>query len=303
MKLNSSIKLLALLVPFTLAGCASTGMQMGSESAKTTATGSAGGATAEGANSTLERCARPVGTVAILEDTSESWFALFTREYKLHSTVPVLRLLAQQSNCFVVVERGRGMQMMDNERALRESGELRSQSRMGKGQMVAADYTLVPTVLISQDDAGGMHGAVGALVGGLLGGSRGSSVGATLGASMKTKEASTMLTLSENRTGIQMAVAEGSSSKMDMSLMGGIFGSSAGGGLGGYTNTAEGKVIAAAFTDAFNGIVRAVKGYKAQAAAGPNGHGSGGSMAIDGIEPDAGGGEAPPPQPTKRKRR
>lgn len=219
---NPFLKPLSFVLTATLlSACAGTGMQMGSESAKTTATGSAGGAASEGANPGLEHCARPVGTVAILEDTTQSWYTVLTREYKLNSTVPVLRLLAQQSNCFVVVERGRGMQMMGNERALRDAGELRSQSNMGKGQMVAADYTVVPTVMISQDDAGGVGGAIGG-----VGRGKGAWVSGLVGAlagSMKTREASTMLTLTENRTGIQVAVAEGSSSKVDWGLMGGGF--------------------------------------------------------------------------------
>jgi len=37
---------------------------------------------------------------------------------------------------------------------------------------------------------------------------------------------------------------------------------SAGGALGGYTNTAQGKVISAAFMDAFNQMVIALRNYK-----------------------------------------
>jgi len=62
---------------------------------------------------------------------------------------------------------------------------------------------------------------------------------------------------------VQVAAAEGNASKADFRLGGAIagFGGHGGGGaaLGGYTNTAEGKVIAASLADNYNGIVRAVR--------------------------------------------
>ena len=53
-----------------------------------------------------------------------------------------------------------------------------------------------------------------------------------------------------------------------------------GGGLGGYSNTAEGKVIVAAFTDSYNNLVRAVRNYKAQEVQG--GLGTGGGLGVQG---------------------
>jgi len=83
---------------------------------------------------------------------------------------------------------------------------------------------------------------------------------------------------------------------MDFGVVGGLIGSSAGGGLGGYSNTPQGKVIAAAFTDAYNQMVRAVKAYTPQAATGPKGMGTGGALKIDGTEPE-------PEAPVKKKRK
>ena len=64
----------------------------------------------------------------------------------------------------------------------------------------------------------------------------------------------------QRRTTVQVAAAEGSTRKADMRL-GGLF---AGGGLGaavgGYGNTNEGKIIAAALMDNYNNIVMAVRG-------------------------------------------
>ncbi|MDP1679028.1 MAG: hypothetical protein Q8L02_02710, partial [Candidatus Nitrotoga sp.] len=56
------------VVSIFLAGCAN--MQMGYQEAKTTATGSAGGATSQNANSKLEKCAESLGTLAVVEDTN-----------------------------------------------------------------------------------------------------------------------------------------------------------------------------------------------------------------------------------------
>ncbi len=60
------------------------------------------------------------------------------RRYSLESPSALIRIYAQESNDFVVVERGQGMQNLQQERALGASGELQSGSNMGKGQMVVA---------------------------------------------------------------------------------------------------------------------------------------------------------------------
>ncbi len=257
-----------------LAGCLSVPVKTGDESAKTTATGSAAGATSANANSTLEHCDRPAGTIAVVEDQSADWFRYISGQYRLTSTVPVLRLLIQQSNCFIVVERGRAMANMQQERALQQSGELRAGSNFGKGQMVSADYTVNPEVLISERDTGGVGGALGGI-------SRSAGVvGAVLG-SVKQNEAATLLTLVDNRSGVQVAAAEGSAKNFDWGLGGALFGGSAGAGLGGYTRTPQGKVIAGAFTDAYNQLVVALRNYSPQTM-GDRGLGTGGRLAVDG---------------------
>ena len=261
--------LLGGLICSALAACSN--MEMGSPEAKTTATGSAGGANAQNANSQLERCTATLGTMAIVEDTHASWYGILTGQLRLGSTVPVLKLLVQQSNCFVIVERGRAMNNVMQERALEQSGEMRKNSNFGKGQIVAADYSMSPSITFSNNNAGG----AGAALGGRFG-----AVGALLGGSMSSKEASTILTLIDNRSSVQIAAAEGSARNIDFGMMGGLFGSAAGGVAGGYSNTAEGKVIVAAFTDSYNNIVKAVRNYKAQEVEG--GLGTGGQLGVQG---------------------
>ena len=260
-----------------LAGCETTSMKMGSQDAKTVATGSAAGAATAGESSELEKCASPLGTVSLVENQAAGWYTILTNEYRLPPTANLLRLLVQQSNCFVVVERGgAGMRAIHRERELMQSGEMRGGSNFGKGQMVASDYGLSPEIIFSNNDAGG----AGAVLGGLIGGGRGRAV-AAIGGGMKTREASAMLTLVDNRSGVQVAASEGSASKTDFAGFGGLFGGVAGAGLGGYQNTAEGKVLTAAFMDAYNQMVVALRNYRAQSVQG-QGLGGGGRLSVDG---------------------
>ena len=269
MKKNALFGISILGLALAMAGCAT--MQTGSSEAKTEATGSAGGANSQNANNKLEHCDATMGTIAVVEDTNAPWYGMLTGQYRLGSTSPVLKLLIQQSNCFVVVERGRAMGNMMQERELAKSGELRANSKFGGGQMVSADYSLSPSITFSNNNAGGF----GAAIGGLLG-----SVGAAVGGSLNAKEASTLLTLVDNRSGVQLAASEGSARNWDFGGVGGLLGSGFGAVGGGYSNTAEGKVIVAAFMDSYNGVVRAVRNYKAQTVKG--GLGTGGNLAVQG---------------------
>jgi hypothetical protein len=197
----------------------------------------------------LERCDKPMGAVAVVEPQDQ--ILGYLRAYNLQSPVGLIRMMIQQSNCFIVVERGVGMQNAMQERALQNSGELRSNSNVGGGQMVTADYILTPAVVFSENNAGGVGGAVGGLLG--------RRVGAIAGG-LKFKEAQTSMLLADSRTTVQVAAAEGSTRKADLRLGAGLFGGGFGAVGGGYGNTNEGKIIAAAFMDNYNGIVNAVRG-------------------------------------------
>lgn len=269
MKIARTRSLISFLGVLLLASC---GVQMGDESARTVVTGSAGGAASQNANARLERCDQSLGTLAVVEDQTAPWYYQLTREYKLTSTVPLIRLLVQQSNCFVVVERGRAFGQMQTERALSQSGELREGSNFGQGQMVAADYSLNPMITFSQKDTRGLGGALGGIP-------YAGAFGAVAGG-LRMSEASTTLTMVDNRSGVQLASAEGAASNTDFNLFGAGFGSGAAGSLGGYTNTPEGKVLAGAFADAYNRLVIAVKNYKAQEVKG--GLGTGGVLGVQG---------------------
>jgi hypothetical protein len=227
----------------------------------------------------IEKCAETLGTLAVVEDRNASWYHTMVSQYKVQSLVPLLRMLVQQSNCFVVVERGAAMNNAMQERNLDRSGETRQGSNFGKGQMVSADYTMNPTISFSARDTSGVGSALSGFTNKL--GDLGRAAGSVAG-NLKTKEASTMLTLIDNRSTVQLAATEGNASKVDFNALGALSGARGGSGggaaLSGYTNTPEAKVIASSFADAYNQMVKSVKNYKAQEVKG--GLGKGGRLGV-----------------------
>lgn len=224
----------------------------------------------------LEKCNETLGTLTVVEDRNANWYRTM-QQYQIQSTVPLLRMLIQQSNCFVVLERGQAMNVMNQERRLEQSGEMRQGSDFGKGQVAGADYALNPSITFTSRDTGGLGAAVGGLTSKL--GSWGPTVGSVAG-SLKFSEASTTLTLIDNRSSVQLAAAEGNSSKADFGAWGKVFGGGTSGTMSGYTKTPEAKVIAASFADAYNNLVKAARSYKAQEVKG--GLGTGGRLGVQG---------------------
>jgi curli biogenesis system outer membrane secretion channel CsgG len=176
----------------------------------------------------------------------------YLSSYQLGSPEQLLRMMVQDSGCFDVVERGVAMQNIQQERSLAEGGELRGESNVGKGQMQGADFVMTPAVQIAANNTGGMGGA---LIGGAL--SHFGLGGVTGG--LKFKEASTSLVIADVRSSIQVASAEGKATKTDFDVGGWGWTGAAFGAANGYTNTPEGKVIAASLLDNWNNIVRTIR--------------------------------------------
>jgi hypothetical protein len=265
-----------------LSACGSTMPTMGDN--KGTVSGAAGGSTTENSNSQLEKCSESLGTLAVQEDTTAPWYYQL-RQHQLGSTIPVLRLMVQQSNCFVIVERGGAMNNMMKERSLEQSGEMRANSNFGKGQMVSADYTMSPAIQFSGKTGGG---------GGFLGGGGLGLLGAVAG-NVSRNEASTTLLLIDNRSGVQISAAEGTAKNFDFGMFGAAFTGGLVGGGGGYANTPQGKVVVTAFADSFNQMVKSLRNYKAQTVKG--GLGTGGRLGVDGGSTPAS--QTPPPAKKK----
>ena len=204
---------------------------------------------ARAATPNIEKCSHKLGVLAVAEPNG-GWGYL--QSYQLGSPAQLIRMMVQDSGCFDVVERGVAMQNIQQERALAEGGELRGESNIGKGQMQAADFVMTPAVQIAANNTGGVGGAV---AGGLLNrfGLGGISGG------LKFKEASTSLIIADVRSSIQVASAQGKATKTDFDIGGWGWTGAAFGAANGYTNTPEGKVIAASLLDNWNNIVVAIR--------------------------------------------
>ncbi len=213
----------------------------------------------------LPQCARPVGTVAIQEPERDWWTAM-----GLSNPEALLKLFAGRSNCLRVVARGEvATAMRQQERDLGNSGELQRGSNFGKGQVVAADYLIIPDIVDSNANSGG--GGLGGVALRGLGSHFGGGFGGVLGSiNVKSSNAHTLITLINARTTEQEYVAEGTAQKTDIGFGGGGFGSSWGAIGGGYSNTDIGKVVSAAYFNAFVDLIDHMQGSQpgaAQAAA------------------------------------
>lgn len=223
-----------------------------------------GGASGPAGDATkVEKCDAPKGTLAVVEPQDAVLQSL--QSMGLGSPTGMIRLIIQQSNCFQIVERGAGFQNVMQERALAAGGQLQAGQNMGQGQLVAADFVVTPSVVFSNPNAGGFGGGLLGGLGGKLG-----VVGALAGG-LKFKEAQTSMMMSDTRSGLQVAAAQGSAQQTDFALGGALFGGGGGAALGGYGNTAEGKIVAASFLDNWNQIVAQVRNNPqlVQAKAGP----------------------------------
>jgi hypothetical protein len=199
----------------------------------------------------IPQCSQTYGTLALREpDDNRYWW----RQYNLENPEALIKLYVNESGCFTLVDRGEGLEMRSDERALADSGELQVDSNIGRGQLVAADFFLIPDLIAKDSDSGGKG------FGGLIGGKIGGTVGGLIGG-MKTKklEADTILTLVNARTGVQTATVRGQASKTDISFGGGgLVGAIAGVG-GGYADTEIGRVIATAYATAYTELVAKVQ--------------------------------------------
>jgi hypothetical protein len=213
----------------------------------------AGGASAASqATPELPHCGQPVGTVAIQEPQRDWWTPL-----GLSNPEALLKLMAGRSNCLRVVARGQAMQMRQGERALGDSGELQRGQNFGGGQVVAADYFLIPDIVDSNNNAGGA--SLGGL--GRAFGSRFGPLGSIAGSiSIKSSTAQTLLTLVNARTTEQEYVAEGAYKKTDVGFGGGGGGWDWGLVGGGYANTDIGRVISLAYINAFSDLIGHLQG-------------------------------------------
>ncbi len=181
----------------------------------------------------IPTCSKPLGTISVIEpEDGVNWWS----GQQLPAPSKLIKVFVNKSRCFTLVDRGVGMGAAMAERDLAASGELRNRSNIGKGQIRAADYVLVPDLISQNSNAGG--NAISGLLGGLMGGNVGRVVG---GLDFKKKTADVVLTVTDVRSSEQVAMAEGSAKKTDIGwgAGGSLFTGShwGGGGASGYANT------------------------------------------------------------------
>jgi curli biogenesis system outer membrane secretion channel CsgG len=209
-------------------------------------------------------CTKKLGSISVVEpeDATDWWTG-----QQLPAPSKLIKVFVNKSKCFTLVDRGAGMNAAMRERELAYGGELRGSSNVGKGQIKAADYVMVPDLISQNSDAGGS--GVGALIGGLLGGSTGAALGGAI--SFKKKTADVVLTVTDVRSSEQVALVEGSAKKTDIGFGGGVglFGGGGlgGAGVGGYANTEIGQVITLAYLQAYTDLVSQLGGLPENASA------------------------------------
>ena len=273
MSKKTTLRLAAIASALALGGCVTPGGgTISTGTAPTAATGAAGGATSVNANPTLERCDAPLGTLAVDDGRGKEWYASFGAATKITTIEPLIRLAVQQSNCFVITSVGNNRtesKMSAITDKQRNSGEFRAGSQQQKGQRVAADYYLEPSIIIDNSATGQLAAGVGGLFG---------NVGSLIGGAMQSKASVVTLSMFDIRSGVQISISEGNATATNFGAAMGAFGGGAVAGLGGFSRSPEGKATVAAFMDAYNNMVISLRNYKAQEVKG--GLGRGGQLKV-----------------------
>ncbi|WP_326539767.1 curli production assembly/transport component CsgG [Pseudorhodoferax sp.] len=237
-----------------LAACGKQGTELGQGGS--VVTGSAGPAGNSNAAKQLATCPAPVAVVALTEN--QGGYVGIGRGGLPESPLPLVRVLMQQSGCFRIVDRHSGLRSTVREQELKDQGVLAADGNVQKGSGIMAQYSVVPSLTFSEQNAGRQIGGILARIPFL-------DQFAGFAEQVKFKEAQVVLLLTDNETTEQLLSATGAARSTDLGL-GGLFGG-AGGGAGGlgWSNTNEGKVIAAAFLDAHNQLVAQVQRLPAKA--------------------------------------
>jgi len=211
----------------------------------------------------IPNCTHKIGTLAVREPQNRWWEGL-----GLESPEALLKVFVMKSGCFTLLDRGKGFEMAQQERALASGGQLQQGSNIGMGQVKAADYILVPDIVTKNGNASGTN------VGGILGGFIGGGVGALVSnINISSKTADVVLTITNVRTSEQQAMEEGHGSKTDVGFgFGGGWGGWGGfGGMGisNYQNTAIGQVVVLAYIEAYTKLVGDLGGLSGASAEAP----------------------------------
>ena len=205
-------------------------------------------------------CPESAGSLRIVEpdDGMGAWAS-----YGLPAPTRMLRVLVNDSRCFAVLDRGVGFAAAQAERALAQAGHLQDDQNIGAGQMLGADFVLIPDIVSQNPNAGGSNVGVQAASGQKRGLMAGMLNVATLGISGKMSSnkqtAQVVLTLVDVRTSEQLLSVTGEAKITDRAWSAMVNASNvqgnAGVRLGSWENTEIGKVIQEAYEEAFEQMV------------------------------------------------
>ena len=212
----------------------------------------------------IPNCSHKIGTLAVREPQNRWWDSL-----GLESPEALIKVFVMKSGCFTLLDRGKGFEMAQQERALASGGQLQQGSNIGMGQVKAADYIMVPDIVSKNGNASGTN------VGGILGGFIGGGVGALVSSiNISSKTADVVLTITNVRTSEQQAMEEGHGSKTDIGVgFGGGWGGwggFGGAGISNYQNTAIGQVVVLAYIEAYTKLVGDLGGLSGASAEAPS---------------------------------
>src|SRR5690606_37121457 len=207
-------------------------------------------------------CSQSLGAIAVDEPPGRNWWS----GQQLSSPSALIKLFVNRSRCFTLVDRGRGMVRMQAERDLAASGDLRGGSNIGRGQIRAADYVLVPDLISQNANSSGNR------IGGLLGGMIGNRTAAAVlgGIDISRKTADVLLTVTDMRSSEQVAMAEGHATHTDLgwgAAGAGCRAGVAGGAATGDASPESGQVVTLAYLQAYTDLVGQLGGLPGDASA------------------------------------
>ena len=146
---------------------------------------------------------REMGSLAVAEPMPGPCVDQPGHRYKLGSPSVMLRMMAQESGCFAVVERGVAMRNLEQERALAKVRlQLQGGSNIGGGQLQAADFVMTPAVQFS-GDTGRCQRAIWSWPAAQWW--PGAGILNSVAGGVSFKEAETTLLVADVRSGIQVA--------------------------------------------------------------------------------------------------
>ncbi len=194
------------------------------------------------------RCPETLGTLAVDDGREAAWWGPFSARTRVTTIEPMLRLVVQRSNCFVVTVHGGGVAPA----AARPSAPAR------RGPRQVPQYVLEPVILVAGEEST-EDVDLGRLIGRGLG---------LAGAAMPTSSTSVTMSIFDVRSGVQVAASEGSAT--ESSYPSAVVGLEPGAAeiLADYGRTSAGQAAVAAFVDAYNKAVSGLQDQRAREAPG-----------------------------------